>query len=34
MAYGYTVESQKPNVLAEMIDRMKVEFSLAAVPLG
>jgi hypothetical protein len=34
MAYGYTIESQKPNVLAETIDRMTAEFSLAAVPMG
>jgi len=33
-AYGYTVESQKPDVLVETIDRMMAEFSLAAVPMG
>lgn len=34
MAYGYTIESQKPDVLVETIDRMMAEFSQAAVPMG
>jgi hypothetical protein len=34
MAYGYTIETQKPNVLAETIERLMAEFSLAAVPMG
>jgi hypothetical protein len=33
-AYGYTIESQKPDGLVETIDRMIPEFSLAAVPMG
>ncbi|PKS05414.1 hypothetical protein jhhlp_008790 [Lomentospora prolificans] len=32
MAYGYTVESGKPDALVTLIDKMMTEFSLAAVP--
>jgi hypothetical protein len=34
MAYGYTVEPNKPDVLVDLIDRMMTEFSLAAVPMA
>ena len=34
MAYGYTVEPEKPDMLVELIDRMMTEFSLAAVPMA
>ncbi len=34
MAYGYTVEPNKPDVLVDLIDKMMTEFSLAAVPMA
>lgn len=34
MAYGYTIEPNKPDKLVTLIDKMMNEFSLAAVPLG
>lgn len=34
MAYGYTVEPKKPDALVNLIDKMMVEFSLAAVPMA
>ncbi|OAA37562.1 OrdA [Beauveria brongniartii RCEF 3172] len=34
MAYGYTIEPDKPDMLVDLIDRMVTEFSLAAVPMA
>ncbi|KAL3462390.1 cytochrome P450 [Aspergillus heterothallicus] len=34
MAYGYTISTDKPDMLATLIDRMMTEFSLAAVPMA
>lgn len=34
MAYGYTIEPQKPDTLVELVDKMMAEFSLAAVPMA
>jgi hypothetical protein len=34
MAYGYTIEPNKPDVLVDLIDKMMTEFSLTAVPLA
>ncbi|KAM3503150.1 hypothetical protein MY11210_008821 [Beauveria gryllotalpidicola] len=34
MAYGYTIEPNKPDMLVDLIDQMMTEFSLAAVPMA
>ncbi|KAM3543237.1 hypothetical protein ARSEF1564_003867 [Beauveria bassiana] len=34
MAYGYTIEPDKPDMLVNLIDQMMTEFSLAAVPMA
>jgi cytochrome P450 len=34
MAYGYTIDSQKPDLLISMIERTLANFSRAAVPMG
>lgn len=34
MAYGYSIEPHKSDALADLIDKMMTEFSLAAVPLA
>ncbi|EGE82874.1 OrdA protein [Blastomyces dermatitidis ATCC 18188] len=34
MAYGYTIEPHKPDPLVNLIDKMMMEFSLAAVPMA
>ncbi|KAK6529943.1 hypothetical protein TWF281_009093 [Arthrobotrys megalospora] len=34
MAYGYTVESDKPDALVTLVEKMMTEFSLAAAPLA
>lgn len=34
MAYGYTIEPNKPDILVDLIDKMMTEFSLAAVPMA
>lgn len=34
MAYGYTIEPDKPDVLVDLADQMMTEFSLAAVPMA
>ncbi|KAK1770166.1 cytochrome P450 [Phialemonium atrogriseum] len=34
MAYGYTIEPHKPDILVDLIEKMMTEFSLAAVPMA
>jgi hypothetical protein len=34
MAYGYTIEPHKPDVLVDLIEKMMTEFTLAAVPMA
>ena len=34
MAYGYSIEQHKPDVLVDMVDQMMKEFSLAASPMA
>jgi len=34
MTYDYTIESNKPDLLVDMIDKMMTEFSLAATPMA
>ncbi|OKL56052.1 hypothetical protein UA08_08613 [Talaromyces atroroseus] len=34
MAYGYTIDPHKPDRLIELVDKMMLEFSLAAVPMA
>lgn len=34
MAYDYTIEPHKPDLLVDLIDKMMTEFSLAAVPMA
>jgi len=34
VAYGYTIESQKPDIMMETTGKMIAEFSSAAVPMG
>jgi hypothetical protein len=34
MAYGYTIEHDKPDKLVDLIEKMMTEFSLAAVPMA
>lgn len=34
MAYGYTIEPHKPDILVGLVDKMMAEFSLAAVPMA
>lgn len=34
MAYGYTIEPNKPDTLVSLIEKMRTEYSLAAVPMA